>query len=452
MIARATALVRPPRRGACPGLSAPMPTGDGLLVRLMPIGTIALDGLAALCAAARTCGNGIVEITARGSIQVRGLSEASAPQFAAAVAALGIAVGQGVAVLANPLTGLDAAELFDAGALACALRHALADRDLAAKLAPKVSVLIDGGGALDLDGLAADIRLRAEAVDGTVVLHIAVGGNCDSAAPLGRIAAANAAEAVLRLLDVLARHGSEARAKDLILRHGTAPFEEPLRDLLLTPAPRSAAGAPKTEPALASRRRANERPAATLPHVAIGTFPLRDGTCAVGVGVAFGHAEAAGLEQLIEATKTAGARGLRAAPRALFAVGIVPQRAPDFAAAAESLGFIVRPDDPRRYVIACAGAPICASAKLASRSIAPVVADRLAAFLEPARIVHISGCAKGCAHAGPAAVTIVGTAEGCALIANGLARDPPVGIVAAGQLPGAVAKMLGATDSERDHV
>ncbi len=63
------------RRGACPGLSAPMATGDGLLARLTPSGsTIALDAFAGLCAAARTHGNGIIEITSRGSIQIRGLS------------------------------------------------------------------------------------------------------------------------------------------------------------------------------------------------------------------------------------------------------------------------------------------------------------------------------------------------------------------------------------------
>ena len=82
-----TALAKavPHRRGACPGLSAPMPTGDGLLVRLRPIGTVSLAAFKALCAAARQYGNGVVEITARGSIQVRGLSAASAPHFADAV-------------------------------------------------------------------------------------------------------------------------------------------------------------------------------------------------------------------------------------------------------------------------------------------------------------------------------------------------------------------------------
>ena len=77
----AAALTLPQRRGACPGLSAPMATGDGLLVRLLPIGTIALDAFAALCVAARQHGNGIIEVTSRGSIQIRGLSAASAPRL-----------------------------------------------------------------------------------------------------------------------------------------------------------------------------------------------------------------------------------------------------------------------------------------------------------------------------------------------------------------------------------
>ena len=56
-------------RGACPGLSAPMQTGDGLLARLVPAGPIPLDAFVGLCEAARAHGNGIMEISARGSIQ-----------------------------------------------------------------------------------------------------------------------------------------------------------------------------------------------------------------------------------------------------------------------------------------------------------------------------------------------------------------------------------------------
>ena len=144
----ALAEAAPHRRGACPGLSAPMPTGDGLLVRLRPIGTVSLAAFKELCAAARQHGNGVVEITARGSIQVRGLSAASAPRFADAIASLGIAAEDGIPVIANPLAGLDPDELIDAGALAADLRRALGRTSLPGRLAPKVSVAIDGGGAL----------------------------------------------------------------------------------------------------------------------------------------------------------------------------------------------------------------------------------------------------------------------------------------------------------------
>ena len=132
-------------RGACPGLSAPLPTGDGLLVRMLPIGTIPLEDFGTLCGAAREHGNGVVEITTRGSVQIRGLSAESAPRFADAIAALNIAAADGIRVLSNVLAGLDPEEVFDAGALAADLRRALAQASLAARLAPKVSVVVDSG-------------------------------------------------------------------------------------------------------------------------------------------------------------------------------------------------------------------------------------------------------------------------------------------------------------------
>ena len=174
----AAALTLPQRRGACPGLSAPMTTGDGLLVRLLPIGTIALDAFAALCAAARQHGNGIIEVTSRGSIQIRGLSAASAPRFAAAVAALGIAAGDGIPVLINPLAGLDAEDIIDAGALAADLRLALARAFAGAKsFPPKSQSRSTAAASLDLDGIAADVRLRAQAVNGVAALCVSVGGD-----------------------------------------------------------------------------------------------------------------------------------------------------------------------------------------------------------------------------------------------------------------------------------
>ena len=111
-------------------LSTPMPTGDGWLVRLLPIGTIALDAFAALCDAAQAHGNGVIEVTGRGSIQVRGLTPNSAPRFAAAIGALEIAAADGIPVLSNALAGLDPEEMLDASALAArsARRTRCADR------------------------------------------------------------------------------------------------------------------------------------------------------------------------------------------------------------------------------------------------------------------------------------------------------------------------------------
>ena len=145
-------------RGACPGLSAPMSTGDGLLARLVVAGPVPLDAFVDLCDAARMHGNGIMEISARGSLQVRGLNAVSAPLFAAAVEALDIDLCESVPVLCDPLPD-DPTALIESQAIAASLRQAIADAALA--LAPKVSVVIDGGGRIGLDAVPADIRLRA---------------------------------------------------------------------------------------------------------------------------------------------------------------------------------------------------------------------------------------------------------------------------------------------------
>src|SRR5688572_18872099 len=102
------------RRGACPALSSPMQTGDGLLVRLNPVaGGLSPAQLVGLCEAAATYGNGVVEVTARGSVQIRGLTGHSAQEFATAVNELGIAVRTGVPVQTGELAGLDPREVTD---------------------------------------------------------------------------------------------------------------------------------------------------------------------------------------------------------------------------------------------------------------------------------------------------------------------------------------------------
>jgi precorrin-3B synthase len=424
----------PQRRGACPGLSVPMPSGDGLLARLRTTSTISLSAFAALCAAGREFGNGVIEITGRGSIQIRGLTAASAPPFADAVTALAIAAEDGIPVHTNALAGLDVDEILDAGAIAADLRRALAYTSLPARLAPKVSVVIDGGGALGLDSLAADIRLCADLGDGAAVFHVCVAGNATTATDLGVVASADAVEAAQRLLEVIARHGRTARASDILAAGGVAPFTAALADLVVAP---DHSGA--HQPARISDP--------------IGRHLLRDGSFALGVGLAFGHADATTLERLVRAAETAGAAGIRAAAdRALLVVGQTAQTASTVAAEAERLGFVVRANDPRRYVVACAGAPICAAAHIAARALAPAVADAARTHLDSDFRIHISGCAKGCAHAGAASLTIVGRPDGCAIIADGSVHDSPVALAAAKELPLVIAGMMRDAKREAAHV
>jgi precorrin-3B synthase len=185
----------------------------------------------------------------------------------------------------------------------------------------------------------------------------------------------------------------------------------------------------------------------------IGMHALRDGSLACGIGLAFGHADASTLERVVEAAAEVGATGLRAAPgRALMAIGLAYDTAAAFAADAERLGFIVRADDPRRYVIACPGAPICASAHIAARVMAPRIVEMAAPFLGRAFIIHVSGCAKGCAHAASAALTVVGTPDGCALVTNGTARDAPHAVVPENELSAAIARRASQKKRGAGHV
>jgi precorrin-3B synthase len=418
----------PARRGACPALSAPMPTGDGLLIRLAPAGTIALDAMAGLCAAARAHGNGIIEVTARGSIQVRGLTPASAPAFAEAISALEFDATDGVPVIADALAGLHPDEAVDAQALAAELRRALAATGLVAKLSPKVSVVLDSGAALHVDAIAADIRLRAEIGPAGLRLHVALGGDAASAVPIGTAARERAVEATLRLLAVVAARGPEARARDLI--HGDE------KDALCA--------------AIADLAIAAPPPPVRPPAEPVGTHRLRDGRVAAGLGLAFGHTDAAALRHLVEAAEAAGADGIRTAPgRALLVVGLAPGRAPALGTTAERLGFIVRPDDPRRHVAACSGMPLCASAQIPTRALAPAIASAAASLLDGSLTVHLSGCAKGCAHARAATLTIMGDGTACGIVVNGSASDPPLGSVVADALPSGLGRLAGEVERER---
>jgi precorrin-3B synthase len=83
-------------------------------------------------------------------------------------------------------------------------------------------------------------------------------------------------------------------------------------------------------------------------------------------------------------------------------------------------GLITDAADPRLRVTACTGAPSCPQGLQPTRDLA----RRLAASVPRDQHLHVSGCAKGCAHSGPADATLVGTRAGYDLIRQGRAMDP----------------------------
>ena len=421
--------MNPPHvRGVCPGLSAPMLTGDGLLIRLMPAAPIRLDAMVRFCEAARRHGNGTIEISARGSLQVRGLTPHSASLFASAVAELGITTYEGVPVIA----GFDFAGAAD---VAADLRRAIADAQLV--LSPKVSVVVDGGGRLHLDALTADIRLRATEPhqgdrSGVPRLHLGLGGDGASAIWLGTVAATDAVAAVPGILRIIATYGPTARAAEILRSEGVEAFRSISAAII--------------EPASAPPQR--------MPAEMIGSHSALDGTVAVGIGLAFGHTHADALAEIIRLAAAHGATAARPIPdRALLLIGVSPREALNMTAGAERLGFLVHADDPRRRIVACPGALACASGLIPARSLASALVAVLASAGKPERtgvLIHISGCPKGCAHPMPAALTVVGTSRGCGIVHHGSARAAPEHYVDPANLSEEIAR-LATTSKEAAH-
>ncbi|MFT0860327.1 precorrin-3B synthase [Ancylobacter sp. G4_0304] len=390
------------RRGACPSLPEPMKTGDGLLARLVPAEPLTPAKLAGLARLARELGNGVVEVTARGKLQLRGLTPETAPRLPAAIAALGIAVRPGLAVEVPALAGraLDAA--FDPRPLARAIESGAAP--CAPELAPKVSVVVDSGGALNLSALSADLALTVGDEPGSVRLVLA-------GQPIGTLPEAEAADMAVALLARLAMRGPAARMAELMREE-------------LQIEPQDAAPVQTAEP--------------------VGLHPLREGGVALGLALAFGHGQADALERLAAYAEAEGVAGIEpAAGRALLLSSLSADAAARLCEQAHGLGFITNPADPRRAVFACAGRPACGAATLETRPLALALAP-----LMRGRTLHVSGCPKGCAHPAPTAFTIVGLDEGAGIVVEGSARAAPAGIVPVAELRARMESMLAAEGQE----
>ncbi|ESX16207.1 MULTISPECIES: precorrin-3B synthase [unclassified Mesorhizobium] len=433
------------RRGACPTLSAPMQTGDGLLVRLNPVaGGLSPKSLIGLCESALKRGNGIMEVTARGSLQIRGLTAESAVLLAAEVDALGIAVRTGVPVETGPLAGIDPREIADPRSLAERVRAAVEEAGLTPRLGPKVSVVVDGGGQLTMDGVTADVRLKAVRVGAGIQWLVSVAGDGQNAKPLATVDADAARDIALAVLRMVAEKGREAHARDLSERqlaslaswHSVAPPSvlpdispsrgeisrvaggSPLSTLKIGEIAHEDAISP-LEGEMSGRTEGGVRRP-------IGLFPLSNDTTALGIALPFGSMPAEKLIALAQSALSLGTAEIRLAPgRALLFLGQPSSANHPLRATAAALGFVTTAADPRTRIAACPGTPACASGQIATRDIAETIAAEMTDSLD--FTLHISSCAKGCAHPGPAALTLVGGENGAGLVVNATAKALPAG-------------------------
>jgi precorrin-3B synthase len=435
------------RRGACPALSAPMKTGDGLLVRLNPVaGGLTPEALISLCEATELHGNGLIEVTARGSMQVRGLTEGSAALFAQAVDALRIPVRTGVPVQTSVLAGLGLDEIADPTTLAEEIRAGIVTAGLESRLGPKVSVVIDGGGRTALDEVAADVRLTAVAGGWTV----AIAGHAATARAVGVVEGdREACEVALGVLAEIAGMGREARARDLSdaallgvfngLHFTTPPSGLPAISPTRGEIRPSAGLSPISN--VASKGKTAKLPISPLggetsgrtegsateldlSNSLVGITNLREQQLALGIALPFGSTTAKLLKTLAETANSLGISDLRPAPkRTLVAICDTAIQADALQNTAQNLGFITSSDDPRQAISACPGAPDCASGHMPARQLAADIASNYKSLLDGSIHLHVSGCAKGCAHPAASDLTIVGAERTIGLVVDGTARD-----------------------------
>ena len=354
-------------KGWCPDAWRPMMAGDGLLVRIRPpLGRLTRAQTIRLCAAAVRHGSGQIDVTSRANLQIRGVSNDAWRPLIDAMLDLGlIDPDPAREARANILVAPDWREGDDTHRIASELRarlHELPD------LPGKVGFAIDAGVAPMLADASADFRIE-RAASGHLILRA---DGRDHGRPL------SPGTEIDRLI-ALARWfvDSGGTASGRMARH-----HAPLPDwAAATIAP--AGSAPRLEPG---------------PHA---------------LGLPFGRIEASALTRLLEVEPAI--RAIRLTP---WHIAVLETESP-LAATPDPAAFITTPSTALLRTDACVGAPACPQATVETRTLARRLAPHVVGRL------HVSGCAKGCARAGPADVTLTGCDGRYDLAFDARAGAPP---------------------------
>lgn len=399
----------PEIKGWCPTAWRPMESGDGLLIRAKMIGArIDAAQLSAIAYIAKTFGNGLIDLSQRAQLQIRGVQTAALKDALDALNAAGLLAASAdveriTNILAPPIAGLDQSAAFDANRLLTDLAEALAQDAALHTLPPKFLFAVVDGGALPIDASEADISFHP-ATGGRIALRLA--GVEDAAV----IVAHNV------VVDVALR-----LAKAFIRLRAANPFDlRRIRKLITT-----AGVAPLIEQAgVALSPFSLTPPAVTAAYLGVQNL---DDVVIAGVAAPSGRWRAEELAALAEEAAAHGLNEARLTPwRAILFPAPNPTSAAKIIARATTMGLIVDIDDPRRSVVACPGRPECSQAQGETRRhlerLAPLARQYAG---EDGVGLHISGCGKSCARQTSTPLTLVLDRGRFNLVFNGGAKDKP---------------------------
>jgi precorrin-3B synthase len=395
---------------------------DGFLARVrLPGGLASGEQLRVLARLAGELGDGRVELTSRGNVQLRGLAAAAASPLTSELFQAGLLPSLSHDrvrnVLASPLAGLDRGP--DLTGIVGALDAALCARPRLAELSGRFLFAVDDGRG-DVAGLGADVVATVRS-DGAVVNGLAVHAAGQRVVLAGDDGlAGGASDADTADADA----GVPGRLRDDVVDVMLA-FAEAFLDLRAGPGGSAwrvadlPDGDGRVRAAVAARlglaAGPQERDAATGTRP-VGLVPreiagggetpaiVRDDPGFSAVLIApLGRLTAAQLTWV--ADRVAG-RAARITP---WRSVVLPDQA-DAAGvlrAAAGLGFGTDEESPWLRVTACAGRPGCASA------LADVQADAAGfAARWPGRIVHVSGCGRHCGRPAATEIDVTAASEG----------------------------------------
>ncbi len=350
------------------------PAEDGGLARVrLPGGRITASQLEAVACAARL-GNGIVELTSRANLQIRGLPPAASERLAELLEDVGLlpsAEHELVRnVLASPLAGRHTSALAETDAIVSELDRSLCDDPRLTALSGRFLFAVDDGSGLTL-GCDADVALHAEADSGDVMFALVLAGIPTSISLYPGDAAAVALAAARAFLE-LTSGSDESIWRIADVRGGASAVAALL------------GGSARSDLAAGRSGVAGPEP---------GVVAQNDGRVALTVLPPLARLDPDSIDSL----RTLSARGdgeVRLAPGRTLSLRDVP--ASDAAAltkALERAGFVTSPGSGWAGLSACSGIGACSKALLDVRA----AATRRAALRDgtsPGE--HWSGCERRC--------------------------------------------------------